>query len=163
MAIVRYSPVRDFDSLHGEMNRLFDGFFGNRTGERARGGGRWMPAMDLLERGDEFVLRADLPGVAMDDVSIEIQDGVMQVSGERKARHETEGESYYRAERAFGSFTRTLALPDGVEQDAVKASVADGVLEVRIPKPAERAPHKVAIEAASGADTAVEGEATEKS
>jgi HSP20 family protein len=119
--------------------------------------------MDLLEHGDEFVLRADLPGVAMEDVSIEIQDGVLQVSGERKIRHEADGESYYRAERAFGSFTRTLTLPDGVEQDAVKASFADGVLEVRIPKPAERKPHKVAIEVGSGDAAALEGQASEKS
>ena len=81
MAIVRYSPVRDFDSLHGEMNRFFDGFFGNRTGERTRAVGRWIPAMDLLERGDEFVLRADLPGVPQDGVAIEIKDNVLQVSG----------------------------------------------------------------------------------
>ena len=155
MAIVRYSRVRDFD-------RLFDDFFGNRTGGRTRAAGRWIPAMDLVERGDEFVLRADLPGVAQDGVSIEIKDNVLQISGERKAEHEAEGESYYRAERAFGSFTRTLTLPEGVDPDAVGARFADGVLEVRIPKPADREPHKVAIETGAAEAPALEGEATEK-
>ena len=162
MALVRYDPLREIDSLQGEMNRLFDGFFGNRTGERARAVGRWVPAMDLLERGDEFVLRADLPGVAQDGVGIEIKDGVLQISGERKSEHEEEGESYYRAERAFGSFTRTLTLPEGVDPDAVAARFADGVLEVRIPKPAERKPHRVAIETGAAEQRALEGEATEK-
>jgi HSP20 family protein len=154
MAIVKYSRVRDFD-------RLFDDFFGNRTGQRGRSVGRWIPAMDLLERGDEFVLRADLPGVPEENVAIEIKDNVLQISGERKAEHEEEGQSYYRAERAYGTFTRTLTLPDGVDPDAVAASFADGVLEVRVPKPAERKPHKVAI-ATGGEKPALEGEATEK-
>ena len=160
MAIVRYSPVRELDSLQGEMNRLFDGFFGNQTGERTRGGGRWIPAMDLLEQGEEFVLRADLPGVPEEDVSIEIKDNVLQISGERKFEHEETGESYYRAERSFGSFTRTLALPDGIDPDAVTAKFADGVLEVRVPKPAAREPHRVAI--TGGRKPAVEGTATEQ-
>jgi HSP20 family protein len=162
MAIVRYSPVREFDALQGEMNRLFDGFFGNRTGERSRGVGRWVPAMDLLERGDEFVLRADLPGVPEENVAIEIKDNVLQISGERRAEHEEENENYFRAERAFGSFTRTLTLPDGVDPGAVRASFTDGVLEVRVPKPAERKPHKVAITTGSREQAALEGEATEK-
>ena len=154
MAIVRYSRVRDFD-------RLFDDFFGNRTGGRTRAVGRWVPAMDLVERGEEFVLRADLPGVPEGNVAIEIKDNVLQISGERKAEHEEEGQSYYRAERAYGTFTRTLTLPEGVDPDAVAASFADGVLEVRVPKPAERKPHKVAI-TTGGEKPALEGEATEK-
>jgi HSP20 family protein len=162
MAIVRYDPLRELDSLQGEMNRLFDGFFGSRTTGRNGGVSRWIPAMDLVERGDEFVLRADLPGMSEEDVSIEIKDHVLTISGERKAEHEEEGESYYRAERAFGSFTRTLTLPEGVDPDAVAASFADGVLDVRIPKPAERKPHRVAINPGDGKQPALEGKATER-
>jgi HSP20 family protein len=161
MAIVRYDPVREIDSLQGEVNRLFDGFFGTGTGGRNGSVSRWIPAMDLVERSDEFILRADLPGMSEDQVSIEIKDNLLTISGERRSDHEEEGESFYRAERAFGSFTRTLTLPEGVEPDAVKAKFADGVLEVRVPKPAERKPHRVAIAGASG-EGAVEGEATEK-
>ena len=160
MAIVRYDPLRELDSIQGEMNRLFDGFFGSRSAGRNGATSRWIPPMDLIERGDEFVVRADLPGMAEEDVAVEIKDQVLTISGERKAEREQEGESYYRAERAFGGFTRTLTLPDGVEPDAVKARFAHGVLEVRIPRPAERKPHRVQI---SGGDerAALEGEATE--
>lgn len=162
MAIVRYDPLRELDSLQGEMNRLFDGFFGTRQGTRNGGGlSRWIPAMDLVEGGEDIVLRADLPGMSEDDVAIEIKDSVLTVSGERKSEHEEQGESFYRAERAFGSFSRSLTLPDGIDPDAIKASFTNGVLEVRIPKPAERKPHRVAI-GSNGGRGALEGEATEK-
>ena len=159
MAIVRYDPLRELDSLQGEMNRLFDGFFGTRdgNGNGGRSLSRWIPPMDLVEAEDALVLRADLPGMAEEDVAIEIKDNVLTISGERKSEHEEKGESFYRAERAFGSFSRSLTLPDGVDPDAVKASFANGVLEVRVPKPAERKPHRVAI-----ANGALEGSAIEK-
>jgi HSP20 family protein len=154
MALVRWDPSREVDTLQAEMNRLFDGFFGDETGQRTR---RWMPAMDLVETKDHLVLRADLPGMTEDDVSLEIKDGVLTISGERKSEHEDETEGYYRFERASGSFSRSLTLPRGVSPDSVSASFDNGVLEVRIPKPEERKPHRVAIEGGS-----VEGEATEK-
>lgn len=153
MAIVRYDPIRDIDS----MNKLFDGIFGSRTGEAGRPHSRWVPPMDLVEAGDALVLRADLPGMTEEDIAIEIKDDVLTISGERSSEHEQKGESFYRAERAFGSFSRSLTLPDGIDPDAVAASFANGVLEVRVPKPAERKPHRVAI-----GRGAVEGEATER-
>src|SRR5687768_4532098 len=112
MALVRFDPTREVDSLQSEMNRVFDAFFGagNGTATRAR---RWVPAMDLLEEGEKLVLRADLPGLTRDDVSIEIKDGVLTVSGERKAEHEEKVDGFYRVERAYGGFSRSLSLPDG--------------------------------------------------
>jgi HSP20 family protein len=101
--------------------------------------------MDLVETDDDFVLRADLPGLSESDVKIEFEDNVLTVSGERKAEHEERKEGYYRVERASGSFSRSLTLPEGVDPDAVKASFDRGVLEIRIPKPEERKPRKVAI------------------
>lgn len=160
MALVRWDPARELDSLQGEMNRLFDGFFGTGPGTGNRNGAamrRWIPAMDLVEAGDELVLRADLPGMREGDVAIEIKDNVLTVAGERRAEHEDKGETFYRAERAFGSFSRSLTLPDGVDPGAVSARFTDGVLEVRVPKPEERRPHRVEI-----GNGAVEGEATEK-
>lgn len=156
MALVRWEPAREVDSLESEVNRVFDAFFGQgeRTGSRAR---RWVPAMDLVETDDNLVLRADLPGLDRDDVSIEIKDGALTVSGERKAEHEEKAEGYYRVERSFGSFLRSMTLPQGVEADGVAAEFDNGVLEVRIPKPAERKPHRVEIGAGS-----VNGTATEK-
>jgi HSP20 family protein len=155
MTLVRWAPARELDSLQAEMNRLFDGFFGNAgSTERTR---RWLPAMDLVETKDHLVLRADLPGLSEDDVSIEIKDGVLTVSGEREAERTEEEEGYYRFERAFGTFSRSLTLPDGIDPDGVAAEFDRGVLEVRIPKPEERKPHRVAIGRGS-----VDGKATEK-
>jgi HSP20 family protein len=159
MALVRWEPVRELDSLQSEMNRLFDGFFGaGRTGNDVRAR-RWIPAMDLVESEDHLVLRADLPGMSEDDIEVEIKDGVLTISGERKAEQEKKGEGYYRVERAFGSFSRSLTLPEGVAAGQVSANFDKGVLEVRIPKPEERKPQRVQI-GTGGGD--VEGTGTEK-
>jgi HSP20 family protein len=156
MALVRWDPSREVDSLQSEMNRVFDAFFGGPTGNSGRAR-RWVPAMDLVESDDHLVLRADLPGLERDDVDIEIKDGVLTVSGERKSEHEEKADGFYRVERAYGSFSRSLSLPDGIDADQVTAEFDKGVLEVRIPKPEERKPHRVEIGAAS-----VNGTATEK-
>jgi HSP20 family protein len=120
---------------------------------------RWLPAMDLVETEDHFVLRADLPGLAEGDVNIEVEDRVLTVSGERKAEHEVSKEGYHRVERAFGAFSRSLTLPEGINPEAVEATFERGVLEVRIPKPEERKPRKVSIGVGSGQKT-IEGEAS---
>jgi HSP20 family protein len=145
MAIVRWDPVRELDSFQTDMNRLFDGFFGVRNGASGGGHRRWIPAMDLVETDEHLVLRADLPGLSEDDVEVEIKDGVLTVSGERKAEHEEKQEGYYRVERAFGSFTRSLSLPQGIDAGEVTAGFDRGVLEMRVPKPAERKPTRVQI------------------
>jgi HSP20 family protein len=139
MAIVRWEPFRELTTLQSEMNRLFN--------SAADGGPvrRWMPAMDLVETDAQFVLRADLPGLSEEDVTIELEDRVLTVSGERKTEHETTKEGYHRVERAFGSFARSLTLPEGVDAEAVEASFDRGVLEIRIPKPEQRKPRKIAI------------------
>ena len=157
MAIVRWDPIREMDSLQSDMNRLFDRFFD--TGGNGRSGSvrRWIPAMDLVESEEHLVLRADLPGIQEEDVEIEIKDGVLTISGERKAEHEEKGEGFHRVERAFGRFSRSLTLPDGVDADAVAASFDNGVLEVKVPKPEETKPTRVQIGSGS-----VEGKAIEK-
>jgi HSP20 family protein len=154
MALVRWDPIRELDSLQSDMNRLFDRFFDGRVGDGAR---RWIPAMDLVETDDHLVLRGDLPGMSEDDIDIEIKDNVLTVSGERKAESEEKSEGYHRVERAFGSFSRSLTLPQGVDADQIKAGFDKGVLEVTIPKPAEAKPTRVQI----GKGT-VEGSGKEK-
>jgi len=163
MALVRWDPSREVDSLQSEVNRVFDVFFGNGAEQGARSR-RWVPAMDLVETEDSLVLRADLPGLTEDDVSIEIKDGVLTVAGERKAEHEEKSEGYYRVERSFGGFSRSLSLPQGIDADQVTADVDNGVLEVRIPKPEERKPHRVPIGAGANgsAEASVDGTAEEK-
>jgi HSP20 family protein len=146
MAIVRWEPFRELSTLQNEMNRLFNtAFDAPAPGNGGSALRRWMPAMDLVETDDHFVLRADLPGVNEDDVKIEFEDGTLTVSGERKAEHESKNEGYYRVERAFGSFSRSLTLPQGVDAEAVTAHFDHGVLEVRIPKPEQRKPRRIEI------------------
>ncbi len=144
MALVRWDPIRELDSLQSDMNRMFDRFFEGRTGSGERQQ-RWIPAMDLVETDDHLVLRADLPGMSEDDVDIEIKDGVLTVSGERKAEHEERREGYHRVERSFGRFSRSLTLPQGTETDKIEASFDNGVLAVRVPKPVESKPTRVQI------------------
>ncbi len=164
MALIRWEPVRELSSIQNEMNRLFNTFFDTPT--QANGSTalrRWVPAMDLVETTDDFVLRADLPGLSEGDVNIELEDNVLTISGERKAEHEERKEGYYRVERSSGSFSRSLTLPEGVDPDAVRASFDKGVLEVRIPKPEERKPRKVAISVGGAAPQTIEGSESGKS
>ena len=135
--LMRPEPfAQDFDRL---FSSLFNG---------TRGGGtvqRWVPAMDLVEADDLFILKADLPGLSEDDVAIEVQDNVLTISGARQADHERKEKGWFRLERSYGSFSRSLTLPDGVDPDRVEANFDRGVLEVRIPKPEERKPRRISI------------------
>jgi HSP20 family protein len=145
MAIVRWEPWRELGALQSEMNRLFNTAF---EGPAGNGGGamrRWMPAMDVLEAGDHFLLRLDLPGVSQDQVSIELDDQTLTISGERTFEQETAKEGFQRVERASGAFQRSLTLPQGIDPEAISAGFDNGVLEVTIPKPEERKPRKIAI------------------
>ena len=161
MALVRWEPVRELHSMQQEMNRLFNTFFDAPNGPSTGGGPRrWVPAMDLVELEDHFVLRADLPGLDDGDVKLEIADDVLTLSGERKFEHEDRKEGFYRLERGAGSFSRSLTLPEGVDAEKIAASFDKGVLEVRIPKPEERKPRRVEI-AVGGSRPAIEGRAAE--
>jgi HSP20 family protein len=160
MALIRWEPVRELNTIQSEMNRLFNTFFDSPTATNGSAARRWLPAMDLLETENDFVLRADLPGLSESDVNIELENNVLTISGERKSETEERKEGYYRVERASGSFSRSLTLPDGIDPDAVKATFERGVLEVRIPKPEERKPRKVAISVGGGQKT-IEGSETQ--
>ena len=159
MALVRWEPLRELNTLQHEMNRLFGGFFDQPAGQA---GGvlrrQWIPAMDLVETDGAYVLRADLPGLTRDDVRIELEQNVLTISGERVAEHEDQSAGYHRIERASGSFARSLTLPSGIDADRIEASFADGVLEVRIPTPEQPQPRRVEITTPDGAaTTTVEG------
>jgi HSP20 family protein len=149
MALLRWEPVAELNTLQNEMNRLFNTLVdpSTRSSGGASGGTspRWLPPMDLLETGEHYVLRADLPGLADEDVNVQFEDNVLTISGERTAEHADQQEGYYRLERAFGTFSRSLTLPDGVDPDAVQAHFDRGVLEVKIPKPEDKKPRQVQI------------------
>ena len=160
MALIRWEPVREFGTIQNEMNRLFNSFFDTPTHSNGATARRWIPAMDLVETEDAYVLSADLPGLSESDVSIEVEDNILTVSGERKAEHEDRKAGYYRVERSYGSFRRALTLPEGVDPEAVTANFDKGVLQVTVPKPEQQAPRKVQITvggASTGETQAIEG------
>jgi HSP20 family protein len=147
MALIRWEPAAELNTIQNEMNRLFNTFF-DQPAATGRGGAtpqRWVPAMDLVETADHYVLRADLPGLSDDDINIQLEDNVLTISGERKTKHEQQDEGYYRIERASGTFARSLTLPEGVESDKVHAHFDRGVLEIRISKPEQKKPRQVQI------------------
>lgn len=152
MALIRWEPAAELNTIQTEMNRLFNSLF-DTPGRQASldASRRWIPAMDLVETGDHYVLHADLPGLSEKDVNIELESNVLTISGERRSEHTDEKGGYRRVERAYGSFARSLTLPEGVNPDAVQASFDKGVLEVRIPKPEQIKPRKVTISVGQGA------------
>ena len=162
MSIIRWEPLRELSSLQSEMNRLYNTVVDNPSATGGTPLRRWIPAMDLVEGPDHFVLRADLPGMKQEDVSIEFEDSVLSISGERKSQHEERDEGFHRVERAFGSFSRTLTLPKGIDPEAISARFEDGVLEVRIPKPEESKPRRISIGVGDSART-IEGTGSDRS
>lgn len=165
MALIRWEPAAELNTIQNEMNRLFNSLFDTpgraSASDPAR---RWIPAMDLVETEDHYVLHADLPGLSEKDVNIEVESNVLTISGERRTEHKDEKGGYRRIERAYGTFSRSLTLPEGVNPEAVEARFDRGVLEIRIPKPEQIKPRKVTIAVGGGAGTesheVLEGTAT---
>ncbi len=142
-AVVRFDPFRDITTLRDEMNRLF-----TRTlGEGAAAGSAWTPAVDIFDQADAILLKAELPGLTPDDIDIEVDDNVLTVKGERRFEDKVEEGRYYRLERAYGHFQRSLTLPQGVKADDISASFDAGVLTVTVPKAEEVKPRKIAVAA----------------
>ena len=142
MALIRWEPV--------PMNRLFNNLFDTPTTGFGRVSRSWIPAIDIVENDDDYVLRADLPGLTEEDINVELDNDVLTVSGERKSEHEERRQGYHRVERSSGSFRRSVRLPDGVAPESIRATFERGVLEVTVPKPEHQGPHKVAITAGEG-------------
>jgi HSP20 family protein len=162
MAVVRWSPLSELATLQSDMARMMDSFWG--TGARGPGNGgtgsTWFPAVDVTETDDALVLAFDLPGLNEDEINIELNDNVLTVSGRREREHERKEDNFYRWERRFGEFSRSVALPAGVTENDVNASYENGVLEVRVPKPEEQRPKRIQI---GVGNRAIEGKSTRKS
>jgi HSP20 family protein len=146
MAVVQWTPMRNLASFQAEMNRMFNEFFGGGNGGEASWGTQtWIPPVDLYETDEALVLKAELPGIAKDNISIEIQSNTLILRGERKHEIGVEEENYHRVERAYGTFQRSFVLPTLVDQDKVQATFTDGVLELRLPKSEAAKPKRIAI------------------
>jgi len=137
----------DLTRMQDDMNRFFDEFFGEHR--RSPSGNAWLPAVDVSETDNEFVVRAELPGMSHEDIDINVQDNILTLKGEKQQEKNEEGENFHRLERSYGSFSRSFTLPTGVNPEDIKANFKDGILEVSMPKAEEAKPKKIAITAGS--------------
>jgi HSP20 family protein len=157
MALVRWEPFRELAALQNEMGRWMSQLSGVSP-TNGTNSSTWLPAVDVWETESELVLSFDLPGMAEDDIAVELEDNVLTVSGSRERTSEHSSDRFYRFERRYGTFSRSVTLPAGVQEDAIKAAYENGVLEVRIPKPEEAKPRRIQI----GGQGAIEGTSTRK-
>jgi HSP20 family protein len=126
--LTRWRPFADLEDVRERMDRMF-GEMAN-VGER-----RWNLALDVVDRDDKFVVRADLPGLKPEEVKIEVEDDVLTISAEHEESEDEEKDDYVRRERRYGAFSRSMHLPKGVTADQIEATTKDGVVEVSIPRP----------------------------
>jgi len=137
MKIVRWDPFKEF---FGVLDRNVPAYQGEES--------TWRPPADIFERGDELVIRLEVPGVDKSDIDIRVEDDTLIIGGERKRDNEANEESTYRSERRYGSFSRRYRLSKAVDAAEIKASCANGVLDVTLPKAEEAKPRKIEIKAA---------------
>jgi HSP20 family protein len=132
-------PLTMLERFADEVDNVFGDFgFGRARGLLGSGRDMWAPAVEVNQQNNEFVVRADLPGLKKEDITIDVTDNDLTISGERRQEHETDRGGVYRSERTYGSFYRTIPLPDGAMADQAKATFKDGVLEIRMPAPPEQ-------------------------
>ena len=135
-------PFRTFDDF---VSRMFDDWLSPRVAGEARG---WSPAVDMIDRKDEIVLRADLPGLDQKDIQVSVDNGMLTIRGIRQGEREAKEEDYYCCERWAGRFSRTMTLPAGIDPDKIRATFKNGVLEVHVPKSAQAAGKSIEVRAA---------------
>jgi HSP20 family protein len=136
-ALTRWEPFAELGDLRSRFDRLFE--------EIGDGGRGWTPAIDVVRDNGDLVVRADLPGIKPEEVTIEVEDDILTVSGQHEETKEEKEKDFLRRERRYGSFSRSVALPRGVEPDKIKATTKDGVVEVTIPLPKESKKGRVEI------------------
>jgi HSP20 family protein len=154
--LIRWEPLRELAAMQNDMSRFMNGLF--------EGNGRttqsWVPALDVWETEDELVYAFDLPGIPEDKIDVELQDGALTVSADRERTEQVEDDRFYRYERRFGTFSRTIGLPQDVTDEHVHAEYKNGVLEIHVRKPEERKPRRVQI--GVGGRKTIEGSAEKK-
>jgi HSP20 family protein len=152
MAIERWrprwgiTPWRPFRELE-DWERRFDDLFGRPFGRWPVEEKGWMPAVDVFEKEDKFVVKAELPGMKEDDIDVSVIGDTLSIKGEKKTETEIKDEDYYRCERSYGSFYRSIPIPSNVDANKIEASFEDGILEVALPKSAKVKPKKIAVSA----------------
>jgi len=147
MQLVRLNPVRDMFNFSNRINHVFDNFFYPTNRDEVEFSIRnWNPVVDVYDNDDNFVIKAELPGIDKEDIEIDVKDRVLTLKGERSSENEVKEDNYYRRERSFGKFERAFTLPADVDPDKIKADFKDGVLKIDIPKPEEQKPRQITIQ-----------------
>lgn len=151
MSLIRWNPTRDLAtfpsdmfSLQREMNRMFDSFF-RGVDEPSLLNGTWIPAVDVAEEDDAYVVKVELPGVNKEDVKIMLESNILTIRGEKKAEGEVKQKNYHRTERSYGAFQRSFTLPTSVKNDKIDAVYKDGILTVSLPKAEEAKPKQIEV------------------
>ncbi len=137
-ALTRWEPFAELGELRSRFDRVFEELTDGRERE-------WMPAIDVERENGNLVVRADVPGIKPEEVKIEVRDDILTVSGSHEERKEKKDKHFLRRERRYGSFSRSLALPAGVEAKKIKAKTHDGVVEVTVPLPLQDKKETVTI------------------
>jgi HSP20 family protein len=147
MALARWDPMREMMTMREQMNRLVNEFFGRGGGEEAEGwvSGGWTPPVEIYDTEDALMVRVELPGVAKEDVHVEVHENTLSLRGERKPDPSIKESQYHRQERAYGPFQRAFRLPVQVDTAKVQATYRNGLLELRIPKSEVAKPKHIAI------------------
>lgn len=145
MNMIRYEPWSALRDVHNELERFLGGS-GLDNGDRSRVvTGQWVPAVDIREDTDHYVIQADIPGVDPKDIEVTMENGVLSIRGERKFEDRQEGEGYSRVERARGTFYRRFSMPDSADADKISAQGKNGVLEINIPKKETVQPRRIQV------------------
>ena len=146
--LTRWNPTSESANLSQKMERLFDEMVGRglwRTGEENTLRGSWVPAINILEREDAIVIQADLPGLKAEDVEVTVEEGTLNIRGERKLEEANEGETYHRVERLYGVFERSFTLSNSVDTTKIDARFKNGEMTLTLPKREESKPRTVKI------------------
>lgn len=139
-----WDPFRELEEMSSRLNQIFRP--GSGSEREALAGFDWAPSVNISETDEAYVIRADIPGVAKEDIKINVENGVLTLSGERHHREEKKSEKLHRVESSYGSFLRSFTLPDDVKEEAVDAGMKDGCLEITLPKSTEQKPKARSIE-----------------
>lgn len=146
MNLVKITPWTGVTAFHDSVNRLFDDSFFRFSGLNEETGlANWNPVIDIYEKDDALVIKAELPGMGKKDIAIDLKDGLLTLKGERAHDKEVKEENYYRKERVFGKFQRAFKLPAEVDPEKITADFKDGILRIDIPKPEEKKPKKITV------------------
>jgi HSP20 family protein len=142
MSLIKWEPLREFESMFDRYAKSMSWPF---SGQELISAGDWSPRVNIIEKNNEYVIKAEIPSVKKEDVKVTMDHGVLTIRGEKKQEQEESGEKYHRVESSYGSFIRSFTLPDNIDENNIQASYRDGMLDLHIPKTTESTPKNIEV------------------